>query len=88
MVLGPARQTPLTASRPAGLTVAAGFPDGTANLFAGNGATGAALVDHPGIDKFAFSGSTAVGREIGARAGAAVPSGWRRNSAATALRRP
>ena len=35
----------------------------------GDGETGAALVDHPGVDKIAFTGSTAVGREIGAQGG-------------------
>ena len=41
-------------------------------MITGDGATGAALVDHPGIDKIAFTGSTAVGREIGAKAGRAL----------------
>ena len=39
------------------------------NVVTGDGETGAALVDHPGVDKIAFTGSTAVGREIGAKAG-------------------
>ena len=39
------------------------------NVLTGDGATGAALVDHPGVAKIAFTGSTAVGREIGAAAG-------------------
>jgi acyl-CoA reductase-like NAD-dependent aldehyde dehydrogenase len=42
------------------------------NVMTGDGATGAAIVDHPGIDKLAFTGSTAVGREIGAKAGRAL----------------
>jgi aldehyde dehydrogenase (NAD+) len=39
------------------------------NVVTGDGETGAALVDHPGIDKIAFTGSTAVGRQIGEKAG-------------------
>ena len=46
-----------------------GFPPGVINVLTGDGSTGAALVDHPGVDKIAFTGSTAVGREIGAKAG-------------------
>ena len=42
------------------------------NVITGDGETGAALVDHPGVDKIAFTGSTAVGREIGAKAGRAL----------------
>ena len=42
------------------------------NVLTGDGATGAALVDHPGVDKIAFTGSTEVGREIGAKAGRAL----------------
>ena len=42
------------------------------NVVTGDGETGAALVDHPGVDKIAFTGSTAVGREIGAKAGRAL----------------
>ena len=42
------------------------------NVVTGDGATGAALVDHPGVDKISFTGSTAVGREIGAKAGRAL----------------
>src|SRR6202040_2366778 len=38
----------------------------------GDGSTGAALVEHPGVDKVTFTGSTAVGREIGAKAGKAL----------------
>ena len=41
-------------------------------MLTGDGETGAALVDHPGVDKIAFTGSTAVGREIGAKAGSAL----------------
>ncbi len=49
-----------------------GHPAGVLNVLTGDGETGAALVDHPGVDKIAFTGSTAVGREIGAKAGRAL----------------
>jgi acyl-CoA reductase-like NAD-dependent aldehyde dehydrogenase len=71
-VLKPAEQTPLTALRLGELALEAGFPEGALNVVTGDGSTGAALVDHPGIDKIAFTGSTAVGREIGAKAGRAL----------------
>lgn len=69
VVLKPAEQTPLTAIRVGRLAVEAGFPPGVINVINGDGATGAALVDHPGVNKIAFTGSTAVGREIGRKAG-------------------
>ena len=47
-------------------------PAGRRQRLTGDGETGAALVDHPGVDKIAFTGSTAVGREIGAKAGSAL----------------
>jgi acyl-CoA reductase-like NAD-dependent aldehyde dehydrogenase len=72
IVLKPAEQTPLTALRLGELALEAGFPEGTLNVVTGDGETGAALVDHPGIDKIAFTGSTDVGREIGAKAGRAL----------------
>jgi acyl-CoA reductase-like NAD-dependent aldehyde dehydrogenase len=71
-VLKPAEQTPLTALRLAELALEAGFPAGVLNVVTGDGETGAALVDHPGVNKIAFTGSTAVGREIGAKAGRAL----------------
>jgi acyl-CoA reductase-like NAD-dependent aldehyde dehydrogenase len=71
-VLKPAEQTPLTALRLGELALEAGFPEGVLNVVTGDGTTGAALVDHPGIDKIAFTGSTAVGRKIGAKAGRAL----------------
>jgi acyl-CoA reductase-like NAD-dependent aldehyde dehydrogenase len=71
-VLKPAEQTPLTALRLGELALEAGFPEGVLNVVTGDGSTGAAIVDHPGIDKLAFTGSTAVGREIGAKAGRAL----------------
>ncbi len=69
IILKPAEQTPLTALRLGELALEAGFPEGTLNVLTGDGTTGAALVDEPGVDKVAFTGSTAVGREIGARCG-------------------
>jgi acyl-CoA reductase-like NAD-dependent aldehyde dehydrogenase len=71
-VLKPAEQTPLTALRLGELALEAGFPEGVLNVITGDGETGAALVEHPGVDKIAFTGSTAVGREIGAKAGRAL----------------
>ncbi|HEX2360308.1 MAG TPA: aldehyde dehydrogenase family protein [Solirubrobacterales bacterium] len=68
-VLKPAEQTPLTALRLAELIEEAGIPAGVVNVVTGDGETGRALVQHPDIDKVAFTGSTAVGREIGARCG-------------------
>ncbi|MDX6698469.1 MAG: hypothetical protein QOE65_1866 [Solirubrobacteraceae bacterium] len=72
IVLKPAEQTPLTALRLGELALEAGLPPGVLNVVTGDGETGAALVDHPGVDKIAFTGSTAVGREIGAKAGRAL----------------
>jgi acyl-CoA reductase-like NAD-dependent aldehyde dehydrogenase len=69
IVLKPAEQTPLTALRFGELALEAGFPEGTLNVLTGDGTTGAALVDSPGVDKVAFTGSTVVGREIGAKCG-------------------
>jgi acyl-CoA reductase-like NAD-dependent aldehyde dehydrogenase len=69
VVLKPAEQTPLSALRVGELALEVGFPAGVLNVLTGDGATGAALVDHPGVDKIAFTGSTEVGREIGAKAG-------------------
>jgi acyl-CoA reductase-like NAD-dependent aldehyde dehydrogenase len=72
IVLKPAEQTPLSALRLGELALEVGFPPGVLNVLTGDGETGAALVDHPGVDKIAFTGSTAVGREIGAKAGHAL----------------
>ncbi len=71
-VLKPAEQTPLSALRIGELALEVGFPPGVINVITGDGSTGAALVDSPGVDKIAFTGSTAVGREIGAKAGRAL----------------
>jgi len=72
VVLKPAEQTPLTALRLGELCLEAGIPPGVVNVVTGDGETGAALVDHPGVDKIAFTGSTEVGREIGEKAGRAL----------------
>jgi len=63
-VLKPAEFTPLTALCFAELAARAGLPPGVLNIVTGDGATGAALVDHPDVDKIAFTGSTDVGRII------------------------
>jgi acyl-CoA reductase-like NAD-dependent aldehyde dehydrogenase len=72
VVLKPAEQTPLSALRIGELALEAGIPAGVINILTGDGETGAALVEHDGVDKIAFTGSTAVGREIGAKAGRAL----------------
>jgi acyl-CoA reductase-like NAD-dependent aldehyde dehydrogenase len=72
IVLKPAEQTPITALRLGELALEAGLPEGVLNVVTGDGETGAAIVDHPDVDKIAFTGSTAVGREIGAKAGRAL----------------
>ncbi len=64
VVLKPAEYTPLTALAFAEICREAGLPKGVVNIVTGDGETGAALVRHPGIDKVAFTGSTAVGRLI------------------------
>jgi len=64
VVLKPAEYTPLTALYFAGLCAQAGVPAGVINIVTGDGAVGELIVDHPGIDKIAFTGSTAVGRRI------------------------
>jgi len=64
IILKPAEQTPLTALRLGELFVEAGFPKGVVNIVTGAGETGAALANHPDVDKVAFTGSTEVGKEI------------------------
>ena len=64
VVLKPAEFTPLTALAFAEICREAGLPPGVVNIVTGDGATGAALVDHPDIGKIAFTGSTEVGRLI------------------------
>ena len=64
VVLKPAEYTPLTALLFAELSREAGLPKGVLNIVTGDGDTGAALVAHPDVNKIAFTGSTAVGRQI------------------------
>jgi aldehyde dehydrogenase (NAD+) len=64
VVLKPAETTPLTALKLAELLRDIDLPPGVVNIVTGAGNTGAALVNHPGIDKIAFTGSTAVGKII------------------------
>ncbi len=69
VVLKPAPETPLDSYLMAELLVEAGVPAGVVNIVAGGREVGAHLVAHPGIDKVAFTGSTAAGRAIGAVCG-------------------
>lgn len=64
VVLKPAETTPLTALKLAELIQESGLPEGVVNIINGAGETGAALVNHPEIDKIAFTGSTEVGKMI------------------------
>jgi acyl-CoA reductase-like NAD-dependent aldehyde dehydrogenase len=69
VVLKPAELTPLTALRFAELALEAGLPEGVLNVVVGPGSVcGARLVEHPGVAKIAFTGSTEVGRSIAAGA--------------------
>lgn len=64
VVLKPAETTPLTAMKFAEICRDAGLPKGVVNIVTGAGQTGAAIVDHPNVDKIAFTGSTEVGKII------------------------
>ena len=64
IVLKPAETTPLTALALAQIAAEADLPPGVLNVITGDGATGAALVGHPDVDKIAFTGSTEVGKAI------------------------
>jgi aldehyde dehydrogenase (NAD+) len=64
VVLKPAEYTPLTALAFAELCNDVGLPKGVVNIVTGDGSTGEALVNHAGVDKIAFTGSTEVGRAI------------------------
>lgn len=68
----PAPETPLTALRFAELLAEAGVPEGVYNLVTGGGEAGAALVEHPGVDKIAFTGSSVTGRRVSAAAAATL----------------
>jgi aldehyde dehydrogenase (NAD+) len=64
VVLKPAETTPLTALAFADICQQADLPPGVVNIITGAGDTGRTLVEHPGVDKVAFTGSTEVGRQI------------------------
>jgi len=64
VVLKPAETTPLTALKLASILQEADLPPGVVNILTGAGATGAAIVNHPDINKIAFTGSTEVGKLI------------------------
>jgi len=64
VVLKPAETTPLTALLFAEVCQQADLPPGVVNIVTGAGETGQAVVEHPGVDKVAFTGSTAVGKAI------------------------
>jgi acyl-CoA reductase-like NAD-dependent aldehyde dehydrogenase len=65
VIIKPASQTPLTAIALAELAIEAGIPPGVINVITGPGsAVGQMLVEHPGIDKIAFTGDTSTGRQI------------------------
>lgn len=64
LVVKPSEYTPLSAIALIECVEAAGIPSGVVNLVQGAGATGAALVSHPDIDKIAFTGSVTVGENI------------------------
>ena len=69
----PADETPLSALYMAGLLQRAGVPDGVVNVVTGSGpVAGDALLRHRGVDKVAFTGSTAIGRHVAATAGEAL----------------
>ncbi|MFJ3979651.1 aldehyde dehydrogenase family protein [Streptomyces sp. NPDC090021] len=73
LVLKPAEDTPLTAQLFAEAVHEAGIPAGVFNLVTGTGpVAGQALAAHEGVDFVSFTGSTAVGKQVGATAGAAV----------------
>jgi len=73
VVLKPAELTPLTALRFAELAKLAGIPDGVMNVVVGPGRTcGQRLVEHPDVQKIAFTGSTEVGASIAAGAAASI----------------
>lgn len=65
VILKPAEQTPLTAALLGQILREAGMPDGVVNIVHGYGnEVGAALAEHPGVDKISFTGSTEVGKSI------------------------
>lgn len=69
IVLKPAPATPLTAIELGKIAMEAGLPEGVLNILTGSGTQlGQAIVEHPGIDKIAFTGSTATGKRVAATA--------------------
>ena len=65
VILKPASQTPLTALKLGEMATSLGFPPGVLNVITGSGSTaGQAIVDHPGVDKIAFTGDTSTGKGI------------------------
>jgi acyl-CoA reductase-like NAD-dependent aldehyde dehydrogenase len=73
IVVKPAELTPLTAVRLVELALDAGLPEGVFQVVVGKGPTaGTRLVEHPDVAKVAFTGSTAVGREVMARASGTI----------------
>ncbi|MCA1833239.1 MAG: aldehyde dehydrogenase [Actinomycetota bacterium] len=69
IVLKPAQETPLDGMLMAEMIEAAGIPEGVVSIVPAGRDVGEYLVRHPGVDKIAFTGSTAVGRKIGAICG-------------------
>src|SRR5208283_5965307 len=78
-----AETTSITALRLAQIFQEAGLPDGVVNIVTGAGETGAAIVNHPDVNKIAFTGSTEVGKwiakTIAGRAGSPLPAGGTSN---------
>jgi phenylacetaldehyde dehydrogenase len=73
VVLKPAEQTPLSAIRLGELIQEVGFPEGVVNIVTGTGeSAGKPLVEHPDVDKIAFTGSTRVGKSILSAAGSTL----------------
>jgi betaine-aldehyde dehydrogenase len=73
VVVKPAQLTPLTALRLAELALEAGIPEGVLQVVVGPGSTvGSSLVEHPDVAKVAFTGSTAAGRDVMARAAGTI----------------
>lgn len=64
VIVKPAEDTPLSAMRFVDICREAGVPDGVINILTGDGRVGSALVDHEGVDKVGFTGSTATGKAI------------------------
>ena len=68
VILKPAEQTPLTALALADIAREAGLPAGALAVLPGDGETGRAIIEHPGVRMVSFTGSTEVGRDVAARA--------------------